>query len=130
MSSNQKAEETKEHLFSMLKLDVDEIADIRPIGNNNKEKRPVKVVFRNLSFDRKQELLKMNFKLKAEKTNIKIDYDRSPSDAKMNKALLCKRFQLKQENPAAIYKIKLNKLFGPGNVIFEYDFSDDSVNRI
>lgn len=106
-----------------------EIKNMQKLGREDGEKRPIKVEFVNLNREKKTNILKSNSHLKLKSPPIRVDLDRSLEDMKMNKILLNKRYELRQENPAILYNIKLNTLIGSDKTVYRYNPLDNSMER-
>lgn len=106
----------------------DHVTEITRLGKVDSSRRPVKITFTTLSWQRKLHFLKFNMNLKAQNSTLRIDTDKSYIDGKMNKALNNKKWELLQLNQSITYKIKWNKLYGSDRSVHKYDFLNDQVH--
>lgn len=106
------------------------ILNVEKIGKPTLTRRPVKLSFNYISSEEKRTILKSNKGLKAAKESFWIDSDRSPNDHQMNKALLEKRYELKQENQSVHYYVQNNLLVDANGPKFYYNFITQNVIQI
>lgn len=96
------------------------------LGKQTEEKNPVKITFKDsVDYETRKQILRKNIEFRSSNINVKIDNDRSLTDRKLNKALLSKRYELRNENPQITYKINMNNLIGTDNSKYTYNLIEE-----